>query len=125
FMAIRNVAFAITRRLTVIGLVCLFGEGLNFGRDFTGGTLIELQSEQAAGLELMKSDLNQSGYIEAVVQRFGATTDVLVRMAGDDPALASQVAEALRKIDPDSRFEVKRVEFVGPQVGEELRDQGG
>ena len=125
FMAIRNVAFAITLLLTVIGLVSLFGKGLNFGLDFTGGTLIELQYEQAADLELIKSELNQSGYTDAVVQSFGATTDVLVRMAGDDPDLASQVAEALRKIDPDSRFEVKRVEFVGPQVGEELRDQGG
>lgn len=125
FMAIRNIAFAITLLLTVIGLVSLFGKGLNFGLDFTGGTLIELQYEQAADLELIKSELSQSGYTDAVVQSFGATTDVLVRMAGDDPDLASQVAEALRKIDPDSRFEVKRVEFVGPQVGEELRDQGG
>ena len=125
FMAIRNIAFAITLLLTVIGLVSLFGKGLNFGLDFTGGTLIELQYEQAADLELIKSELNQSGYTDAVVQSFGATTDVLVRMAGDDPDLASQVAEALRKIDPDSRFQVKRVEFVGPQVGEELRDQGG
>ena len=125
FMAIRNIAFAITLLLTVIGLVSLVGKGLNFGLDFTGGTLIELQYEQAADLELIKSELSQAGYTDAVVQSFGATTDVLVRMAGDDPNLASQVAAALRKIDPDSRFEVKRVEFVGPQVGEELRDQGG
>jgi preprotein translocase subunit SecF len=59
------------------------------------------------------------------VQSFGATTDVLIRMAGDDPQLGTQVGETLRKIDPDAKFEVKRVEFVGPQVGEELRDQGG
>lgn len=125
FMAIRNIAFAITLLLTVIGLASLFTKGLNFGLDFTGGTLIELQYEQAADLELIKSELVQAGYNDAVVQSFGATTDVLVRMGGDDPQLASQVAEALRQIDPDTRFEVKRVEFVGPQVGEELRDQGG
>jgi preprotein translocase subunit SecF len=124
FMAIRNVAFAITLVLTFIGLGALFAKGLNFGLDFTGGTLIELKYEQAADLELIKRELGQSGY-EAVVQSFGATTDVLVRMAGDDPQLGTKVAEALRKIDPDTRFEVKRVEFVGPQVGEELRDQGG
>ncbi|KRW60007.1 preprotein translocase subunit SecF [Pseudomonas sp. TTU2014-080ASC] len=124
FMAIRNVAFAITLVLSVIGLGALFAKGLNFGLDFTGGTLIELKYEQAADLELIKRELGQSGY-EAVVQSFGATTDVLVRMAGDDPQLGTKVAEALRKIDPDTRFEVKRVEFVGPQVGEELRDQGG
>lgn len=125
FMAIRNIAFAITVLLTVVGLAALFGKGLNFGLDFTGGTLIELQYEQAADLELIKSELGQAGYTDAVVQSFGATTDVLVRLAGDDPDLGSQVAQALRTIDPDSRFEVKRVEFVGPQVGEELRDQGG
>lgn len=125
FMAIRNIAFAITVLLTLIGLGALFSKGLNFGLDFTGGTLIELQYEQPADLELIKRELGQAGYNDAIVQSFGATTDVLIRMSGDDPQLGSQVAEALRKIDADSRFELKRVEFVGPQVGEELRDQGG
>src|SRR5690606_39858308 len=123
FMAIRNIAFAITLVLTVIGLVALVGKGLNFGLDFTGGTLIELQYEQAADLELIKRELGQAGYTDAVVQSFGATTDVLIRLAGDDPQLGSQVADALRKIDAASRFELKRVEFVGPQVGEVLRDR--
>jgi preprotein translocase subunit SecF len=125
FMAIRNIAFAITVLLTIVGLGALFAKGLNFGLDFTGGTLIELKYEQAADLELIKRELGQAGYTDAVVQSFGATTDVLVRMAGDDPQLGTLVAEALRQIDPDASFEVKRVEFVGPQVGEELRDQGG
>src|SRR5690606_25147590 len=125
FMAIRNIAFAVTVLLTVVGLGALFSKGLNFGLDFTGGTLIELQYEQAADLELIKRELGQAGYTDAVVQSFGATTDVLIRLAGDDPQLGSQVADALRKIDAASRFELKRVEFVGPQVGEELRDQGG
>lgn len=125
FMAIRNIAFAITVLLTIIGLVSLFAKGLNFGLDFTGGTLIELKYEKSANLELIKSELGQAGYTDAVVQSFGATTDVLVRMSGDDPQLGNQVAAALRKIDAGAQFEVKRVEFVGPQVGEELRDQGG
>ncbi|WP_447593499.1 protein translocase subunit SecF [Aquipseudomonas campi] len=125
FMAIRNIAFAITVLLTIIGLVSLFSKGLNFGLDFTGGTLIELKYEKPANLELIKSELGQAGYTDAVVQSFGATTDVLVRMSGDDPQLGNQVAAALRKIDAGAQFEVKRVEFVGPQVGEELRDQGG
>ncbi|MCU1719546.1 protein translocase subunit SecF [Pseudomonas sp. 5P_3.1_Bac2] len=125
FMAIRNLAFAITVLLTVIGLGALFAKGLNFGLDFTGGTLIELQYEKPADLELIKRELGQAGYADAVVQSFGATTDVLVRLAGDDPHLGNSVSAALRKIDPTVGFEVKRVEFVGPQVGEELRDQGG
>lgn len=125
FMAIRNIAFAITVLLTLIGFGALFSKGLNFGLDFTGGTLIELQYEKPADLEAIKRELGQAGYADAVVQSFGATTDVLVRLAGDDPQLGRQVADALHKIDPDSQFELKRVEFVGPQVGEELRDQGG
>ncbi|MBD9415545.1 protein translocase subunit SecF [Pseudomonas sp. PDM16] len=125
FMAIRNIAFAITVLLTLIGFGALFSKGLNFGLDFTGGTLIELQYEKPADLEAIKRELGQAGYADAVVQSFGATTDVLVRLAGDDPQLGRQVADALQKIDPDSQFELKRVEFVGPQVGEELRDQGG
>ena len=125
FMAIRNIAFAITLILTAVGIAALAVKGLNFGLDFTGGTLIELQYEQPADLERIKTELGQAGYTDAVVQSFGATTDVLIRMAGDDPQLGTKVGEALRVIDPAAGFEIKRVEFVGPQVGEELRDQGG
>jgi preprotein translocase subunit SecF len=124
FMAIRNLAFAITVVISLIGLASLFKHGLNFGLDFTGGTLIELAYEKPANLELIKRELTQAGYPDAVVQSFGSTTDVLVRLAGDSPELGQQVSSALRQIDADTAFEVKRVEFVGPQVGEELRDQG-
>jgi preprotein translocase subunit SecF len=125
FMAIRNIAFAATLVISAIGLGSLFAKGLNFGLDFTGGTLIELAYEKPANLELIKSELTQAGYPESIVQSFGASTDVLVRLAGADPQLGNKVADALRSIDAGARFEVKRVEFVGPQVGEELRDQGG
>ncbi|BCG26768.1 protein-export membrane protein SecF [Pseudomonas tohonis] len=125
FMAIRNFAFAVTVVISLVGIGALFAKGLNFGLDFTGGTLIELAYEKPANLELIKEELGQAGYRDAVVQSFGASTDVLVRLAGEDPQLGNQVAASLRKIDAESQFVVKRVEFVGPQVGEELRDQGG
>ncbi|WP_462382085.1 protein translocase subunit SecF [Pseudomonas sp. Marseille-QA0892] len=125
FMAVRNIAFAITVVLSLIGLGALFTKGLNFGLDFTGGTLIELKYEQAANLDRIKTDLGQAGYPDAVVQSFGATTDVLIRLAGEDPQLGNRVATALRNTDASSAFQISRVEFVGPQVGEELRDQGG
>lgn len=125
FMAIRNLAFAVTVVISLIGIGALFMKGLNFGLDFTGGTLIELSYEKPANLERIKEELGQAGYRDAVVQSFGATTDVLVRLAGEDPQLGNQVAASLRKIDADTQFTVNRVEFVGPQVGEELRDQGG
>jgi len=125
FMGVRNIAFAITMLLTVVALFSWSYKGLNFGLDFTGGTLIELTYERPADLHKVREELVASGYTEAVVQSFGATTDLLVRMPGEDPQLGSQVAEALRKTGADNPVTVKRVEFVGPQVGEELRDQGG
>lgn len=125
FMGVRNVAFAFTMFLTALALFSCFHKGLNYGLDFTGGTLIELTYEHPADLGKVREELVTAGYREAVVQSFGATTDLLVRMPGEDPQLGTQVAEALRKGGADNPVTVKRVEFVGPQVGEELRDQGG
>ena len=125
FMGVRNVAFGVTVLLTVLALFSWFHKGLNYGLDFTGGTLIELTYERPADVTKVREQLATSGYHEAVVQNFGATTDLLVRMPGEDPQLGHQVAEALQKVGGDNPASVKRVEFVGPQVGEELRDQGG
>ncbi|GAB7532138.1 protein translocase subunit SecF [Pseudomonas sp. 3A(2025)] len=125
FMGVRNGAFALTMLLTVLALFSWFHKGLNLGLDFTGGTLIELTYEQPADLGKVRQELGNAGYHDAVVQSFGATTDLLVRMPGDDPQLGSRIADALRKADAGNPATVKRVEFVGPQVGEELRDQGG
>jgi preprotein translocase subunit SecF len=125
FMGVRNAAFAVTMLLTALALFSWFSKGLNYGLDFTGGTLIELTYERPADLGKVRDELVRSGYHDAVVQSFGATTDLLVRMPGEDPQLGTQVADALRKAGTDNPATVKRVEFVGPQVGEELRDQGG
>ncbi|TDF79437.1 protein translocase subunit SecF [Pseudomonas sp. H9] len=125
FMGVRNVAFGVTLLLTVLALFSWFYKGLNFGLDFTGGTLIELTYERPANLGEVREELVKAGFQDAVVQSFGATTDLLVRMPGDDPLLGNRVAEALKKVSGDNPAVVKRVEFVGPQVGEELRDQGG
>ncbi|WP_395610653.1 protein translocase subunit SecF [Pseudomonas sp. B22129] len=125
FMGVRNVAFGFTMLLTVLALFSWFHKGLNYGLDFTGGTLIELTYQKPADVTLVRGELVKAGYHEAIVQSFGATTDLLVRMPGEDPQLGHQVAEALQKVGGDNPASVKRVEFVGPQVGEELRDQGG
>ncbi|MDY0207578.1 MAG: protein translocase subunit SecF [Pseudomonas sp.] len=124
FMGVRYIAFAFSLIMIVASLGSLAVKGLNFGLDFTGGTLIELNYEQAADLNKIRSQLQEGGYPDAVVQSFGAVNDVLVRMPGDDPDLGNQVATVLRQ-DAGSQVTVKRVEFVGPAVGEELRDQGG
>lgn len=123
FMGARNIAFAITMLLTLVALGSWFYKGLNFGLDFTGGTQIELSYTQPADLGKVRDQLAVAGYGDAVVQSFGATTDVVVRMQGDDPNLGNLVAAALQ--GAGDKVTIKKVEFVGPQVGEELRDQGG
>ena len=124
FMGVRRLAFTVTLIMTLASLGCIAVKGLNFGLDFTGGTLIELNYEQAADLNKIRSQLQEGGYPDAIVQSFGAVNDVLVRMPGDNPELGNQVAQVLRQ-DTANQVVVKRVEFVGPAVGEELRDQGG
>ena len=125
FMGVRNIAFAITIILTVVSLGSLVFKGLNFGLDFTGGTLIELNYAKPIQPELVREQLRAAGYGDAQVQSFGATTDILVRLAGDDPQLGNKVAQALEVQGGDNKLTINRVEFVGPAVGEELRDQGG
>ena len=125
FMGVRNIAFGVTVLLTVLALFSMFHKGMNYGLDFTGGTLIELTYEKPADLTKVRNELVTAGFHDAVVQSFGATTDLLVRMPGDDPLLGNKVAAALGQADTDNPAVIKRVEFVGPQVGEELRDQGG
>ena len=125
FMGVRNIAFGVTVLLTVLALFSMFHKGLNYGLDFTGGTLIELTYEHPADLTKVRTELAAAGFHDAVVQSFGATTDLLVRMPGDDPLLGNKVAAALGQADTTNPAVIKRVEFVGPQVGEELRDQGG
>jgi len=125
FMGIRHAAFAVTLLLTLASLASLAVKGLNLGLDFTGGALIELSYQQPVELSSVRGQLEKAGYGDALVQSFGATTDVLVRLQGEDPQLGSKVAEALRQAGGDNPVTVKRVEYVGPAVGEELRDQGG
>nr|WP_187808624.1 protein translocase subunit SecF [Pseudomonas alcaligenes] len=125
FMGVRNIAFAITMLLTFIALGSWFFQGLNFGLDFTGGTQIELRYEKPVDLNQVREQLKGAGFEDAVVQSFGATTDVVVRLRGDDQQLGGRVVEALQAADAGNLIKDKKVEFVGPQVGEELRDQGG
>ncbi|MCJ1885565.1 protein translocase subunit SecF [Pseudomonas sp. LA21] len=125
FMGVRNIAFAGTLILTLIALGSWFVKGINFGLDFTGGTSIKLAYEQSADLAKVREQLVAAGFGEAVVQSFGDTRDVLVRMPSEDPELGKKVAAALQKADASNPAKVNGVEYVGPQVGEELRDQGG
>lgn len=124
FMGVRVIAVSFTLLLVLASLGTIAVKGFNFGLDFTGGTLIELNYTEAADLNTIRGQLQAGGYVDAVVQSFGAVTDVLIRTPGDDPELGKQIAAVLKQSSSQD-FSIKRVEFVGPAVGEELRDQGG
>ncbi|PKM30602.1 MAG: protein translocase subunit SecF [Gammaproteobacteria bacterium HGW-Gammaproteobacteria-11] len=124
FMALRKFFYAVAILLMVGSVVSLAIKQLNLGLDFTGGALVELNYETPPDLEEIRQVLRTEGWSDAVVQNFGASTDVLIRLASDDPNLGGQIAGLIQRED-GSAVTVKRVEFIGPQVGEELRDKGG
>ncbi len=124
FMSKRHFASAFSAILLLAAIASLFVNGINFGLDFTGGTLIELKYENPANLEGIRQQLKDDGYGSAVVVNFGSERDVLVRIQTSDAELGDEIAAALRSAASAS-VELKRVEFVGPQIGEELRDDGG
>lgn len=116
--------FSILMIITSIG--ALIVNGLNLGVDFTGGTVIEAGYPEATDVDKIRKALADANY-EAAVQHFGTAKDVLIRLTpkkGEDHAkVGDKVFEILRKSDPN--VERRRVEFVGPQIGDELRDDGG
>lgn len=125
FMGVRRIVMGVTLALLVVSLLSLLFKGLNYGLDFTGGSMVELSYKQAADLDKVREQLVKAELGDAIVQSFGASTDVVVRMASDDAHLGERIAKALQAGNADNPVTVKRVEFVGPAVGEELRDQGG
>jgi preprotein translocase subunit SecF len=124
FLRLRKFFYVVAVALMLASVGSLAVKQLNLGLDFTGGALVELNYNEAADLEAIRATLRENGWGDAVVQNFGASTDVLIRLPSDDPNLGNQVAQMIKTTD-GSDVSVKRVEFIGPQVGEELRDQGG
>ncbi|MGB5438672.1 MAG: protein translocase subunit SecF [Gammaproteobacteria bacterium] len=126
FMSKRRIAVIFSILMLVIAVVSLVFRGLNLGIDFTGGTLIEVGYPQAVELEEVRTVLSDSGFDLAQAQHFGSSRDVLIRIApreGRESAqLSEEVLAALRV--QDASVEMRRVEFVGPQVGKELTEQG-
>ena len=127
FMTHRKLAMLISAILIVISIASLAIRGLQFGLDFTGGTLVEVAYPEAVDLEPIRSQLHNNGFDDAVVQHFGAANEVLVRVAPKEGVSNADIStglfELLRAQDP--KVENRRVEFVGPQVGEELTETGG
>jgi len=127
FMGKRRLAVLLSVLLVVASVMALFARGLNFGVDFTGGLLMELGYEQAADLDSIRSQLGGAGYTDAQVQNFGSARDVLIRVLPREDVDAAQLGEQILTVlrAGDSSVELRRNEFVGPQVGEELTERGG
>ena len=125
FMKYRKIAGIISITLFTISVASLFFRGLSLGLDFSGGTLIEVSYETPISLEEVRSSLESNGYADSQVVNFGTNLDVLIKVA--DQSGNSSVGEDIFNIlsNQEIPIELKRVEFVGPQVGDELRDQGG
>ena len=124
FMGKRKIAVFLSAALLIASIVSLAVNGLQLGLDFTGGTLVEVEYSQAPDLEEVRQQLNTAGYEKLVVQNFGADTSVLVRLSqGFSDKVGAEVTAALAATGES--LELKRAEFVGAQVGEELREQGG
>ena len=127
FLGKRKIALAMSGILMLISLISIVTQGLVFGIDFTGGTLVEVSYSKPADLDKIRNSLHNNNFPDAVVQNFGNTHDVLIRLgvhkeSKDDP-LSTQILRLLQK-DGD-KVEMRRVEYVGPQIGDELVEDGG
>jgi preprotein translocase subunit SecF len=128
FIGKRKIAFLLSATLIVLSIASLSLRGLNFGLDFTGGALIEVAYSKAPDLQQVRDNLQAAGLDDAVVQTFGLDTEIVVRIPPRDEEessadLSTLVLEALQR-DYAGVIDMRRVEFVGPQVGDELTEQG-
>ena len=127
FMGKRNIALILSSVLLVLAVGSLLTRGLNFGIDFTGGTLIEVGYQGPADLGEIRKILEDKGYPQAQAQHFGTSRDVLIRIPPSEEKTNAKLSDdILAALSTSSdNVQMRRVEFVGPQVGEELTEQGG
>ena len=127
FIGNRNIFLIFSSILMVVAIMSLAIKGLKMGIDFTGGTLIEVGYQEAADLNVLRHKLDENNFADATVQNFGTTKDVLIRLKLQDGVssadLSNQVLETINK-DSKTPASIRRVEFVGPQVGDDLAQDG-
>ena len=125
FMKWHKKAVYVSSLLIFISIISIFTKGLNYGVDFNGGTLIEISFKNKAPIDDIRKYLNDNKYEKSSVQYFGSGTDILIRIpniiSSTEATLSNKLLEELNN---EFSFSLKRVEYVGAQVGEELRDQG-
>ena len=127
FMGKRRITAVLSAALIVISILSIATRGLNLGIDFTGGVLIEVRYEDAADLGSIRALLAAGGLANALVQNFGSASEVLIRVLPEEGAESGQIGEQMMGLltAGDQSVDLRRVEFVGPQVGEELTEDGG
>ncbi len=130
FMGYRKIAGGISIAVVLASLLSLAINQVEWGLDFTGGTLVEVSFPSSVNPETIRLDLDAAGYSGHVVQFFGSDRDILVRVPPqksmsdkENATLGDQIIESLRESEPG--VDLRRAEFVGPAVGEELTNQGG
>ncbi len=128
FLGKRKLAMIFSGLLLLISIASLAMNGLKLGIDFTGGTLVEVGYKQPADLTAIRKALADAGFADAAVLHFGSSKDVLIRLKPDaevsNAELSNQVLKAINQASTQ-KAELRRVEFVGPQVGDELAEDGG
>ena len=123
FMRPRKIASVLSILLVVLSIFSLSFKGLNAGLDFTGGTLIEIKLSQSTNLEEIREVLGSKLEDDFQVSYFGSEQDVLIKIpGGSENNLSDEIVSALKN---SFQFDLRRKDFIGPQIGEELRDQGG
>ena len=127
FIGLRKIALIVSIALLIAGVYSLSTQGLNYGIDFTGGTKVELIYESDVDVNSLRTTLSNNGYDDAVVQLFGSSNDVLIRVPlseeNSSAEVSTNIVELLSSETTDD-LEVRAVEFVGPQFGQELFEKG-
>jgi len=126
FLAWRKLALIASLIFLVISISSLFIKGLNWGLDFTGGTLVELSYPNGAEIDSIRDTLRSEGFEGAQVANFGSNKEVLIKLPGTiSDSLGSEIISLLKKQNINEDIDLRRIEYVGPQIGSELRDDGG
>lgn len=127
FMAQRKTGLWVSTVLSIAAIVLVLMRGLNLGIDFTGGVLVEVSYPKSVELDTVREDLARGGYERAVLQHFGSASSVMIRLPPAEDASSAQVStRILQALDAErNQITLRRIEFVGPQVGDELAEAGG
>ena len=127
FMGMRKVTSIVSALLIIFSISTLSYQGLNLGVDFTGGTLVEVGYPEAVNLDKLRQSFSDSEFNDVAIQYFGSAKEILIRIPPQQGFNSADVSSKLLDLLSLNNFsaEMRRVEFVGPQVGEELREDGG